>query len=89
MIIAPGATVLDRLMEPVGRSITPELAREIVTLRADPALQDQIDDLAEKCNEGLLSADERAEYERIIGAIHLVGILQKKARHVLANGGET
>jgi len=82
-----GATVLDRLLEPVGRSITPELAREIVALRVDPALQDQLDALAEKCNEGVLSPEERAEYERIVGAIHLIGILQKKARRVLANGG--
>ncbi len=82
-----GATVLDRLLEPVGRSITPELAREIVALRVDPALQDQIDNLAEKCNEGVLSPEERAEYEQIVGAIHLIGILQKKARRILANGG--
>lgn len=87
MTHTPGATVLDRLMEPVGRSITPELAREIVSLRADPDLQDQIDHLAEKCNEGTLSPEERAEYERIIGAIHLIGILQKKARRVLATAG--
>ncbi len=82
-----GTNVLDRLMEPVGRSMTPELAREIVALRADPDLQDQIDDLAEKCNEGTLSPEERAEYERIVGAIHLIGILQKKARRVLATAG--
>ena len=84
---APAATVLDRLMEPVGRSITPDLARELVALRADPVLQARIDDLAEKCNEGTLSPEERADYEEIVGAIHLIGILQRKARRVLADGG--
>ncbi len=74
-------------MAPVGRAITPDLAREIVALRADPALQTQIDELAEKCNEGRLSPEEKAEYEGIVGAIHLIGILQKKARRVLADAG--
>ena len=87
MTQAPAATVLDRLMEPVGRSITPDFARELVALRADPVDQARIDELAEKCNEGTLSAEERAEYEAIVGAIHLIGILQRKARRVLADGG--
>ena len=81
----PGVTVLDRLMEPVGRSMTPELASEILVLPADPVLQEQIHELAEKCNEGTLSPEERAEYEQIVGAIHLIGILQKKARRVLTH----
>lgn len=81
------ATMVDRLMEPLSRSITPDLARELLALRADPELQEQIDDLAAKCNQGTLSTEERAEYERIVGAIHLIGILQKKARRVLADGG--
>lgn len=78
---------MDRLLEPVGRSITPDLARELVALRADPVLQGHIDALAEKCNEGTLTAEERAEYEGIVGAIHLIGILQRKARRVLARAG--
>ena len=87
MTQAPAATVLDRLMEPVGRSITPDLARELVALRADPALQAHIDELAEKCNDGMLSPEERAEYERVVAAIHLIGILQRKARRVLIDAG--
>jgi len=87
MTRVPAATVLDRLMEPVGRSITPDLARELVALRADPVLQAQLDDLAEKCNEGTLSPEERADYEGIVGAVHLIGILQRKARSILADAG--
>jgi hypothetical protein len=87
MIHASSSTFLDRLLEPVGRSITPDLARELVALRADPALQDHIDELAERCNEGTLSPEERAEYERLVGAIHLIGILQRKARRVLNDAG--
>lgn len=77
---------LDRLMEPVGRALTPELARELVELRADAVAQARIDDLAGKCNEGTLSVEELAEYDEIVGAIHLIGILQRKARRYLSAG---
>lgn len=79
-------TLLDRLMEPVGSSMTPEFARELVGLRAAPDVQERIDDLAEKCNDGALSPEERSEYEGIVQAIHLIGILQRKARRLLADG---
>jgi hypothetical protein len=63
-----------------------EFAKELVELRADPETQARIDELAEKCNEGLLTEVEREEYEDYVQATHLIGILQRKARRVLANG---
>ena len=69
--------------------MTPELARELVGLRADAEVQAAIDDLAEKCNEGTLSDVERSEYEGIVQAIHVIGILQRKAERVLANSGRS
>jgi hypothetical protein len=79
-------SILDRMLEPVGRSMSLEFARELVELQADPNDQARIDELAEKCNEGLLTDDERAEYERYVQAIHLIGVLQQKAKRVLAAG---
>ena len=66
--------------------MTVELARELVELRATPEVQERVDALAEKCNEGQLSPEERAEYESYVQAIHLIGILQRKARRFLAGG---
>ena len=86
MIPASSTNVLDRLLEPVGRSITPDLARELVELRAAPEVQARIDDLAGRCNEGTLTPEERAEYESYVQAIHLIGVLQRKAKRVLADG---
>jgi hypothetical protein len=86
MIPASSINVLDRLLEPIGRSITPDLARELIELRATPEVQARIDDLAERCNEGTLTPEERAEYESYVQAIHLIGSLQRKAMRVLANG---
>lgn len=81
-------SILDRLLEPVGHAMPPAFAKELVELRAAPDVQARIDDLAEKCNEGVLTADERAEYESYVQVIHLIGILQRKARSVLTYGSK-
>jgi hypothetical protein len=86
---AVSPSILDRMLEPVGRSMSPEFARELVELRADPSDQARIDELAEKCNEGLLTDDERDEYDRYVHAIHVIGVLQQKAKRVLAGGLRT
>lgn len=76
--------VLDRLLEPVGRSLSAKAARELVSLRADEEAQARVRELAEKCNEGTLSAEERDEYESYVMAASIVAILQAKARARLA-----
>jgi len=72
--------LLDRLLDPVGRSLSAKAARELASLRADKEVQTRVRELAEKCNEGTLSADERAEYEACVMAANIVAILQAKAR---------
>lgn len=56
-------STLDRLVEPVVRTFTPEVARALVRLRAGPELQARMDELAEKCNEGQMTPEEREEYD--------------------------
>jgi hypothetical protein len=77
---------LERLVEPVARTLTPEVARALVALRADPALQARMDELAEKCNEGKLTPDEREEYDTSVRFGNFLAILQAKARRLLKNG---
>ncbi len=74
---------LDRLVEPVVRTLTPEVAKAIVQLRADPDLQARMDELAEKCNEGQLTPEEREEYETSIRFANYLAIIQAKARRLL------
>ncbi len=81
--------VIDRILDPVGRCLTPESARQLVALRADPAVQERIDELADKCAEGQLTPDERAEYEFYIAANNVIAILQAKARKLLAANGSS
>ena len=56
---------------------------------ADPELQKRFDQLGEKSNDGTLTNGERAEYDRLLAALHLVTILQLKARKFLKESGET
>ncbi len=81
----PDNTVLDELLDPVAQCFTPDVARQIVALRATPTLQARLDELAGKANEGNLSQDERERYEAYVEAIDLISILQAKALKMLAN----
>ena len=79
-------SVLDRLLDPLGDAMPVEYARKLVELRASSTDQARIDELADKCNEGLLTDEERREYDEYLEAIHFVGALQRKARRALAHG---
>ncbi len=74
---------IDRLVEPVVRTLTPEVAKAITELRTDPELQSRMEDLAGKCNEGKLTPDERDEYETNIRFGNFLAIIQAKARRML------
>jgi hypothetical protein len=77
-------SLLDRLLDPVTQALSPEAARRLVELRADKVAQDRIDELADKCTEGQLNADERAEYESLVNAANVIAILQAKAKVLLS-----
>ncbi|MEK7270742.1 MAG: hypothetical protein AAB215_07380 [Planctomycetota bacterium] len=77
---AHDTSVLDRFLDPVGRCLTPEVARRLVELRADPAAQARLDELADKCTEGTLTPEEKDQYETYVKAIDFISVLQAKAR---------
>ncbi|REJ96621.1 MAG: hypothetical protein DWQ34_03600 [Planctomycetota bacterium] len=83
------STVLDSVLEPVATCLTPESARRIADLRADPDTQAKLDEFADKANEGQLTVEERAEYDRMLAAFHVITILQAKARTLLERQGES
>jgi len=80
------SNVLDGLLDPLSRCLDAESARRLVELRIAPPVQARIDTLAEQANEGLLTDDERAEYEALINAADFISILKSKAsRHLNSN----
>ena len=79
-----GSAVLDQMLEPVSRSFGVKTARTVAALRVGARMQARVEKLAEKCDAGRLTAADRAEYEAYIQASTLIGILQAKARRLLA-----
>ena len=75
---------MDRLLDAVTRCLTPEVARRLVGLRADPELQQWVDTLADRCTEGQLTPEEREEYETYVRTSRFIAILQAKGRKLLA-----
>jgi len=79
------ASLINRLLDPLGRMFTPETARKLVNYRFDAKTQRQLDKLARKCNEGALSDEEYRAYETYVQIIDFIAILQAKARALLIN----
>jgi hypothetical protein len=80
--------ILEELIDPLGRCLTPEVARRIAQLQAPPQLDARIQEMGRKCNEGRLSPEERAEYETIARFVKFISVLQSKARALLKNDTE-
>ena len=84
MVIMNETHVLDQLLDPVGQCLTPDVARSLLELRAPAQAQERIDELADKCTEGRLTAEEASEYDAYVWTGSFIAILQAKARAVLA-----
>ena len=76
-------TALDGLLDPLSRCLDAESSRRVIELRVDPVVQARIDALAECANNGVLSEEQRAEYEAFINAGDFISILKLKARRHL------
>jgi hypothetical protein len=78
-------TVLDQFLDPLSRCLDAESARRIVALGVSESVQERVDLLAERAAEGLLSDDERVEYEALVNAEDFVAILKLKASRQLSD----
>ena len=80
--------MLDGLLDRLSRCLDAESARRVAEFRIAPLVQARIGVLAERANEGLLTEDERAEYEAIVSAADFISILKLKSQRSLeSNGG--
>jgi hypothetical protein len=74
---------LDRLLDPLTSRLTPAAARLLLEFRPDPDTIKRIGELAEKCNDGELTEEERLEYAGYVTGGDLITVLQSKARRFL------
>jgi len=79
--------ILNQVLDPVGRCLSPAVASRIAALRADARTQQRLDHLAQKNAERTLTSREAAEYEAYVEALDVIAILQAKARKTLKAAG--
>jgi hypothetical protein len=84
---SPNGRLLERLLDPVSSSLNEEAARKLLDLKADAKVLARVDELGQKCNEGALTPEERAEYISYVLAGDFIAILQAKARLLLSRRG--
>jgi len=74
-------TTLERFVDHLVRGFTPELARHFAELpQPNAEFQARLDELAEKANEGMLSADEAQEYDTYVELMDFVALMRLRAR---------
>jgi hypothetical protein len=79
--MAPGQfTALERLLRPLSRNLTVELARALVGVQADAETQARYDELADKRTEGQLTPAELEELDSMVRANTLLGVLKAEAQ---------
>ncbi len=72
--------VLDQFLAPI---FTPEVAQQVIAHKPDKQIQDRLDLLRGKANEGSLSDAEQLEYQEVVENLDLISLLRAKARAVL------
>jgi hypothetical protein len=81
--MATATDYLSSYLEPLAEELTPQQARRILDTRPTTKLLERVQELADKANEGLLTLEERAEYEYYVDVDDVVGLLKAKAQKVL------
>jgi len=79
------ATILDRFFDPVTEAFTPELAQKIINLCPDPEWEAYVSILRCKANEGILTPEEKIEYQDFVEALDLISNFQAKSHRFLAS----
>lgn len=74
---------LERLLRPLRRELSFELANALLRLRADDEVQDRYDELADKNTAGTLASEEQLELESLVRANALLGALKIEARAIV------
>lgn len=78
---------IERMLEPLTACLTPEVAQRIVDVRLDdPSTVQRLEELREKANDGMLTEQERVEYEGFVEGNDLLMLIKDQARSVLQHG---
>ena len=77
------ASILDVVLAMWARGLTPDSAEAVLRFQLDAETQRRVDELADGASGGTLTEVELQEYDELIEAIDLLGVLKAKARDAL------
>lgn len=84
--MATATDFLATYIEPLAEELTPRQAQKLLAIKPTDALITRVHELADKANAGILTEQERAEYEHYVDVDDVIGLLKAKARSLLAEG---
>ena len=77
--------LVDKLLDPFAQCLDAESAKRVIEFGIAPAVQQRVNALAERANDGALTDDERTDYEALITAADFIAILKLKAQRRLTS----
>ena len=78
------SSIISEALRPITDSLTGETAKQFAELKFTGPIQDRVDLLASKCNEGELSEQERSEYDSLVKVGKILTVLKAKAKKIIA-----
>lgn len=72
--------LLDQLLDPLTASFSDRQVEQILSWQMDSELENRLNYLRERANEGLLSEEEDSEYKQFVEDLDLISLIQLKAR---------
>jgi hypothetical protein len=73
-------SILRRLIEDSQDGLSPEVAKSVLQMHFSEADLARVTELASRCNQGTLTAEETLEYDGYVAADALISLWQSKAR---------
>lgn len=86
--MATATDFLSTYIEPLVEDLTPQQAKKILSIKPTDRLMARVQELAGKANSGMLTEQERAEYEHYVDVDDVIGLLKAKARSLLGNAAQ-
>ena len=80
MIRDTESAIWERVIEPARNDLLPEVAKAILRFDFGEADHRRMAELAEKSNEGLLTEEERGEYDNYVRIGNVLALMQAMAR---------
>jgi len=68
------------MLDSFAACLSEDSARRVVEFRIPDSVQQRFDELGERANEGLLSEEERSEYDALIDADNFLSIIKLRAK---------